>query len=103
MNAPIDRAVVPRDDLDRLFALQRAAFARDRYSPYAERRERLRRLLYIVTAHEQALCAAVDRDFGHRSAHETRLAELYIVGAEIRHALRHLRGWMRTRRVATPL
>jgi coniferyl-aldehyde dehydrogenase len=103
MNAPVDLAVALPGDLDRLLALQRAAFARDRYPACIVRRDRLRRLLHIVTAHEQALCAAVDHDFGHRSTHETRLAELYIVGAEIRHTLRHLRRWMRSRRVPTPL
>jgi len=90
-------------ELDRLFALQRAAFARERYPALAVRRDRLARLLNIVTKHESALCAAIDRDFGHRSVHETRLAELYIVAAEARHASRHLRRWMRVRRVATPL
>ena len=39
--------------------------------------------------------AAIDRDFGHRSAHETRLAELYIVAAEARHAIRRLPRWMK--------
>ena len=90
-------------ELDRLFALQRAAFARERYPSLAARRDRLARLLAIVARHEEALCAAISRDFGHRSAHETRLAELYIVAAEARHAIRHLRRWMRVRRVATPL
>ena len=90
-------------ELDRLFALQRAAFARERYPSLAARRDRLARLLASVARHEEALCAAISRDFGHRSAHETRLAELYIVAAEARHAIRHLRRWMRVRRVATPL
>ena len=35
--------------------------------------------------------------------HETRLAELHVVAAEARYALRHLRRWMRARRVPTPL
>jgi len=90
-------------ELDRLFALQRAAFLRDRYPSLAVRRDRLRRLHKIVTVHERALCEAIDRDFGHRSAQETRLAELYIVASESRYAMRHLRRWMRPRRVATPL
>ena len=91
------------EELRRVFELQRAAFAGERYPSFAIRRDRLARLLNIVTVHEKRLCAAIDRDFGHRSAQETRLAELYIVAAEIRHALRHLRRWMRARRVATPL
>ncbi len=91
------------EEVGRVFELQRAAFARERYPTLATRRDRLARLLNIVTAHEKGLCAAIDRDFGHRPSQETRLAELYIVAAEIRHALRHLRRWMRARRVTTPL
>ena len=104
MNAPTDPSPAgAATALQRLFAAQRDAFARERYPAYAVRRERLVRVLRIVTAHEAELCAAVAQDFSHRSTHETRLAELYIVAAATRHALRHLSRWMRPRRVATPL
>ena len=89
--------------LDRLFALQRAAFARERYPSLQTRRDRLARLLQVLTDHEREFVAAVDRDFGGRSAHETRLAELYIVASEIVDARRNLARWMRSERVATPL
>jgi coniferyl-aldehyde dehydrogenase len=89
--------------LDRLFALQRAAFARERYPMLATRRDRLLRLAVLVAANEARFVAAIDRDFGHRSAHETRLAELYIVASGIRHALAHLARWMKPERVAMPL
>jgi coniferyl-aldehyde dehydrogenase len=104
MNAPNDlKALDQGTELDRLFTLQRAAFARERFPSLAVRRSRVQRVLEIVTAHEKALCAAVAEDFGHRSHHETRLAELFFVAAEARTAINHLRQWMRTRRVATPL
>jgi len=89
--------------LDRLFALQRAAFARQRYPDLVTRRDRLARLAALVTENEERLIAAIDRDFGHRSAHETRLAELYIVTSGIRHAKAHLARWMKAERVAMPL
>ena len=69
--------------LQRLFEMQRAAFARERYPSLAVRRDRLARLRKLVAYNEGRLVAAIDQDFGHRSAHETRLAELYIVAAEI--------------------
>ena len=102
MNAPVP-ASQPDQALARLFELQRAAFARERYPTLATRRDRLARLRKLVTDNEKGFVAAVDRDFGHRSAHETRLAELYIVAAEIAHAQAHLAQWMRPRRVSTPL
>jgi coniferyl-aldehyde dehydrogenase len=85
-----------------LMATQRDAYAADRYPGVKARRDRLERLRQIVVQNEAALIDAVDRDFGHRSSHETRLAELYIVAAEARHAIRQLPRWMRPRRVATP-
>ena len=90
------------EELARIFAVQREAFSAERYPALQLRRDRLARLLGIVTRHEDALVAAIARDFGHRSSHETRLAELYVVAAEARHAIRRLRRWMRPRRVATP-
>jgi coniferyl-aldehyde dehydrogenase len=83
-------------------AAARAAFSADPFPSAAARRERLDRLLDVLDD-EPAFVAALDADFGHRSAHETRLAELYVVAAEARHARRHLRRWMRVRAVATPL
>lgn len=90
-------------DLARLFDAQRAAFARDRYPSLAVRRDRLARLKNLLTRHESRFVAAVGRDFGGRSSHETRLAELYVVAAEIADAHSHLARWMRPQRVATPI
>ncbi|HTI48562.1 MAG TPA: aldehyde dehydrogenase family protein [Casimicrobiaceae bacterium] len=102
MNAPREIVDAARAALDALFAQQRDAFAREPYPDVRVRRDRLGRLLRIVED-EAAWVRAVDEDFGHRSAHETRLAELYVVGAEARFARRHLARWMRPRRVRTPV
>ncbi|CAG0970093.1 aldehyde dehydrogenase (NAD+) [Burkholderiales bacterium] len=90
-------------ELRRRFDAQRAAHAREPNPGLAVRRDRLARLLALVREREAAFVAAIDRDFGHRSSHETRLAELYIVASEARHAMAHLRRWMRPRRVRTPI
>jgi coniferyl-aldehyde dehydrogenase len=103
MNAPSEPSVAARNDaLSALFTRQRAAFDLDRYPGIAARRDRLLRVADIVKQHERELVAAVAQDFGHRSAHETRLAELYLVAAEVRHAIRQLPRWMKRRRVRTP-
>lgn len=104
MNAPKERAVaLPATDVERLFALQRAAFARERYPDLRTRQDRLARLKSLVVDNEARFAAAVDSDFGDRSEHETRLAELYIVVAETADAQSHLARWMRRERVSTPL
>ena len=89
--------------LPALFAAQRAAFAAEPYPTLAVRRDRLDRLAAMVNEGEAEIVAAVAADFGTRSAQETRLAELFMIHAGIRHARRHLADWMRPRRVSTPL
>lgn len=104
MNAPLSPERLGfATELDRLFALQREACAREPYPAPDVRRSRVERILELVVAHETALCAAVAQDFGHRSPQETRLAELFFVAAEARSAARHLGRWMRPRRVSTPI
>jgi coniferyl-aldehyde dehydrogenase len=91
------------NDLALSFDLQRSAFARERSPSLAVRRDRLARLADLVAKHEARFVESVDRDFGGRSSHETRLAELYIVAAEVADARKSLAKWMRPERVATPL
>lgn len=85
------------------FEAQRQAFARQPFPTLAERRDRLQRLAALLDRHEAALVQAISADFSGRSPHETRLAEAFVVRAGLRHALRHLKGWMRERRVPTQL
>ncbi|CDX24906.1 putative coniferyl aldehyde dehydrogenase [Mesorhizobium sp. ORS 3324] len=85
------------------FEAQCRAFEKEPYPSLAVRKDRLKRLLALTEKHEAEICEAIDSDFSGRSAQETRLAELFVVRAGIRHAIRHLRGWMRERRVATSL
>ncbi|ESY67193.1 MULTISPECIES: coniferyl aldehyde dehydrogenase [Mesorhizobium] len=94
---------VRQDILGERFQLQRAAFEKQPFPDIDVRKDRLKRLLALTERHEADICAAIDIDFGGRSTHETRLAELFVVRAGIRHALSHLKGWMRERRVATTL
>lgn len=106
MNAPASSAglaLPPQAELDRLFSAQRAAFERERFPGFSTRRDRLQRLMKLTVDNEDRIVAAIAQDFGHRSAHETRLAECYIVAAATRHAQRHLKRWMKPTRVATPL
>ncbi|MDX8479346.1 coniferyl aldehyde dehydrogenase [Mesorhizobium sp. VK24D] len=85
------------------FEAQCRAFEKEPFPSLEVRKDRLRRLLALTEKHEAEICAAIDSDFSGRAAQETRLAELFVVRAGIRHAMRHLRGWMRERGVATSL
>ena len=85
------------------FEAQCRAFEMEPFPGLDVRKDRLKRLLALTEKHEAEICAAIESDFSGRSAQETRLAELFVVRAGIRHALSHLRGWMRERRIATSL
>jgi acyl-CoA reductase-like NAD-dependent aldehyde dehydrogenase len=69
----------------------------------AERQESLRRLESLILRNTEAFCAALHSDFRARSAHETRLLEVFPSIEGIRHARRNLRGWMKPQRRATGL
>jgi coniferyl-aldehyde dehydrogenase len=80
------------------FAALKAAWQRDGALTVERRRTALAGLTAALLKHETALVEAISADFGHRSPHETRLADLFPVLAGLKHARRHLRRWMRPRR-----
>lgn len=89
--------------LHEIFTAMRAASRAAPDPSLALRRDRLARLKALLTEPAAAWEAAISADFGHRSPHETRLAEAFVVEAGITHALRHLKGWAKTRRVKTEI
>ncbi len=66
------------------------------------RLEQLRRLEEALNDWEQALCKALWKDL-HKSYEEAIMTELSIVRGEIRDQRKHLRRWMRPRRLSSPL
>lgn len=67
-----------------------------------ERIAKLRRLHDALLRYRDEIKAAMWADF-HKGVYETDITEIGVVNSEIRYAIRHLRGWMRPRRVGTPL
>ena len=86
--------------LDELLRRQRAAFARGA-PDYQRRMQALAGLRDAVFRHQQDLVRAVSEDFGGRASEETLLLELFPLYDQIRHARKHLAGWMRRRHVGT--
>ena len=81
---------------------QRAFFASGATLPYKFRIQQLKRLSEALDEWEAPLCEAVWKDL-HKSKEEAIMTELSIVRSEIRNHIGHLRRWMRTRRVPSPL
>lgn len=83
------------------FRLQQDSRWRVAQSGAAERIARLKRLRAAILRHRQALYDGVWADF-RKSAPEFEITEVQIVLGEIAHTIRHLRRWMRPRRVPSP-
>jgi aldehyde dehydrogenase (NAD+) len=91
------------DAISAAFAVQRAKVEARRLGfGYAERRAALERLLAAVRQNEAAIVAALKADFDKPEA-ETILSEILPVALDIRHALKHLRRWMRPQRYPASL
>ncbi|MGP6417755.1 coniferyl aldehyde dehydrogenase [Pseudomonas putida] len=88
----------PLEELDRLFAAQRAAYAANPMPAADQRQQWLKALRDLLSDERQALVEAISADFSHRSADETLLAELMPSLHGIHYASRHLKGWMKSSR-----
>ncbi|PJC12696.1 MAG: coniferyl-aldehyde dehydrogenase, partial [Comamonadaceae bacterium CG_4_9_14_0_8_um_filter_60_18] len=92
MNPP---APTVSQTLQAALALQRQAYLAHPVPTLQERVADLRTLQRFVREHQEALCDAISADYGHRSRHETLLAEIFPAVDGIDHIISHLRGWMR--------
>jgi len=66
---------------------------------YRQRRDDLQRLREALKRRLEEMADTIAADFGHRSRHESLIADGMIVLNEIDHLRDHLRGWMKPRRV----
>ncbi len=86
-----------------LLEMQRAAFHAERMPSLAVRRDRVQRVLTMTAKYADDITSAISHDFGHRAAQESQLADIFTVESAARHTLRHLRRWMKPRRMPTAL
>ncbi|MFE1571208.1 aldehyde dehydrogenase family protein [Comamonas odontotermitis] len=90
-------------ELHSRFAAMRAASRAEPDTPLLRRRERLLRLQKLIADSADQICAAVQSDFGQRSAKVTELTELLPLRSQLAQALGQLKRWAAPQRVATPL
>ena len=81
-------------------ARQREAYRAQPVPTLSQRKADLRTLMRFVSENTDAICDAISADYGHRSRHETLMAEVVPVIHDVRHTLRQLRGWMKPQRRA---
>ncbi|HSE47741.1 MAG TPA: aldehyde dehydrogenase family protein [Terriglobales bacterium] len=92
----------PAVDLHAAFAALQANRWTVAQTSAADRIAKLKRLRAALVARRAELRGALQADL-HRPPEESEILELQPLLLELDHAIRNLRGWMRPRRVATPL
>ena len=100
MNAPAfpPAAVAIPLEFQTCFDAQRAAYRKAPEPAYAERLADLKGLARLVKENRESIVAAIDADYGGRSAFETSFAEILPVLDGVHDATRRLGRWMRPRR-----
>jgi coniferyl-aldehyde dehydrogenase len=79
------------------------AFAHEPSPSFAERKERIERVVAMIDKYEENLCKVVHADFGNRHSVETRLTELAMVRQAAKYTIKHLKSWMKMRDISLPI
>jgi aldehyde dehydrogenase (NAD+) len=85
-----------------LVSKQRAFYQTEITKSYAFRRDALIKLKEAIKVHETDILNALQMDLG-KSHFEGFLTEISVVLLELNDAIKHLKKWMKVKRVATPL
>jgi coniferyl-aldehyde dehydrogenase len=73
---------------------QRDSFLDEGFVTYKTRIDRLNRLEALLLENVTPLCDAMSADFGHRSQHQSRMADFYGALESINFNKQHLKKWM---------
>jgi coniferyl-aldehyde dehydrogenase len=82
---------------------QRDAFLNEGFVTYETRIDRLNRLETLMLENIDPLCAAMAEDFGHRSPHQSRVADFYGTLEAIKFNKQNLKKWMKNEKRKPPL
>ncbi|UUM32966.1 coniferyl aldehyde dehydrogenase [Vibrio japonicus] len=74
---------------------QKYEFNNSGQESYQERKEHLTNLKKMINDNRESLIKAIQADYGHRSYHETLIAEIIPVTDDITFNIKHLKKWMK--------
>jgi coniferyl-aldehyde dehydrogenase len=100
---PIEKTLDASMMLNAILEKQRAAYLAAGDCPAEVRIDRLNRLADMLRKYEKDLVASLAADYGHRSAGQTTVMEIYPAISACKHASKHVRKWMRPKRMSLPL
>ncbi len=91
---PVEAPEPTAADLRAIFDPMHRASRRGKARTYDERMGDLQRLADVMLRRQEDIIRAIAEDFGHRSRHETLIAELFVTLQSIQHTREHLADWM---------
>lgn len=89
--------------LNAILEKQRQSYLASGGSPAEERIDRLNRLAGMLDKYQKDIVAALAADYGHRSAGQSTVMEIFPAISACKHASKHVRKWMRPDRKQLPL
>ncbi len=98
MSAAEEAVPSPQEALEASLARHRAAFRAEPYPDLATRRARVETLADALWAQREVFADAIAADFGHRSRHESLLADVGLSVMSLRDTVKHLPQWMEPER-----
>lgn len=81
---------------------QRASFIQDGYPSLEVRLDRISRLENLIHDNIDTLCEAMSEDFGHRSPHQSRVADMFATLETIKQTKKQLAQWMKPEKRKSP-
>lgn len=81
---------------------QKASFLAEGYVSYETRINRLNKLEALLHDNIDTLCEAMSEDFGHRSLHQSKVADFYGSFEALKHTKKHLKKWMKDEKRKPP-
>lgn len=92
-----------KEDMQAILEKQRQAFLQEGYPSLDVRIDRINRVEALLHDNLDALCDAMSQDFGHRSPHQSRVADMYASLECIKHTRKHLKKWMKKEKRKAPV
>jgi coniferyl-aldehyde dehydrogenase len=81
--------------METILAEQKKAFLQDGSVSPDIRIDRINRVISLLLENEAALCQAMNADFGNRSLHQCRMADIVGTLETLKHSRKRLRRWMK--------
>jgi len=94
----VDFPAETQNEAQRVLQKQRKAYFDNPYPSRAERDANLLKLEQLLVDNQDAIAAAISRDFGNRAVQESKLLELFLSIDGFRYARKRLKKWMKPQR-----